>query len=106
MDKELVEIVSRRKNFIKDHSLKYLEFEGMVPNRLGKLREIVESLPNGKQKATAIEIIDWVHSNFQEVVKDWQALQEGSKLRNVLEDYVGQIKSHDNSGTSPKKDSR
>jgi len=105
MDKKIVDMVSQRKDFLKDHSLKYLEFEALVPNKLGFLREIAESLPDGKRKASMIEIIEWIHKSFQEVLNDYQCLQEGSKLRNVLADHVATIKANDNSGTSPKKNS-
>lgn len=106
MDNKIVDMISERPDFVKDNSLKYLEFEGLVPNRLGKLLEIVETLPQGKNKATAIEIIDWIHKSFQEVVNDYKCLQEGSKLRNILADHVANIKMHDNSGTSTQKNSK
>ena len=106
MDSKIVQMISERPDFLKDNQLKYLEFEGLVPNRLGKLLEIVESMPQGKQKATAIEIIDWVHESFQQVVNDWACLQEGSKLRNILAEHVANQKVNDNSRTSPQKDSK
>jgi hypothetical protein len=92
MDKVIVEKVYNRENFMKNHELKYIEFKALVPNRLGKLQEIVESLPEGKQRATATEIIAWIHTSFQEVLKDYDALHEGSQLRNLLDDYVLSIK--------------
>jgi hypothetical protein len=106
MDSKIVKMISDRPDFLKDNQLKYLEFEALVPNRLGKLREIVESLPQGKQKASAVEIIDWIHESFQRVVNDWACLQEGSKLRNILADHVATQKANDNSRTSPQKDSK
>lgn len=92
MDKIIVEKVALRDKFLIDHRLKYLELEALFPNKAGKLREIIESLPNGERKATAREILRWFHEMFQEVLKDYHALHEGSQLRNVLEDYVASIK--------------
>jgi len=71
--------------------LKYLELQASVPENLGKLREIVESLPSGERKAQGRQIIDSLHTVFQEIVKDYEALQEGSQCRNVLEDLAGYI---------------
>jgi len=70
MDKLIIEKVSKRENFLKDHNLKYIELEALFPNRVGKLREIVESLPNGERKAIAGEIITWINTVFEEVLKD------------------------------------
>jgi hypothetical protein len=95
MDKVIIEKLSNRENFLKDHNDKYLALEALLPNRVGKLREIVESLPNGERKALATEIIDWVHSVCQEVLKDWHGLQEGSKLRNALDDAVQSLRYED-----------
>lgn len=106
MDNKIVDMITERPDFAKDNSLKYLEFEGLVPNRLGKLLEIVETLPHGKNKAIAIEIIDWIHKSFQEVVNDYKCLQEGSKLRNILADHVATIKANDNSRTGTQKNSK
>ena len=91
MDKVIIEKVSTRPNFLKDHNLKYLEFAALCPNRLGKLREIVESLPQGKQRALAGEILEWLNVSFAEILKDYEGLQEGSQLRNTLEDAIGSL---------------
>lgn len=106
MDNKIVDLISNRPDFAKDNMLKYLEFEALVPNRLGKLQEIVESSTTGKQKAQAVEIIDWIHKSFQEVVNDYKCLQEGSKLRNILADHVATIKANDNSRTGTQKNSQ
>jgi hypothetical protein len=90
-DKILIEKASTRSSFGIDHNLKYLDFEGTVPNKLAMLREIAESLPEGKRKAVMKEIIEYFHAAFTEVLKDWHGLQEGSKLRNVVDDCVGSL---------------
>jgi len=95
MDKVIIHKVTTRPNYLKDHNLKYLEFKALCPNRLGKLREIIESLPEGKQRATATEIITWLHESFTEVLKDYDGLQEGSELRNTLEDAIQWIQAKD-----------
>ena len=91
MDDKLIDRVTTRKNFLKDHSMKYLDFEGTVPNKLAMLQEIAESLPEGKRKASMKEIINYFQSSFQEVIKDFAGLQEGSRLRNTLEDAFGSL---------------
>jgi len=94
-DKVIIEKLSKRENFLKDHNSKYLALEALSGNRVGKLREIVESLPNGERKAIATEIIDWIDETLREVVKDWHGLQEGSKLRNALDDAVQSLRYED-----------
>ena len=91
MDKKIVDMVSQRKDFLKDHSLKYLEFEALVPNKLGFLREIAESLPDGKRRGNMTEIIAYLQNSWQEVLKDYSALQEGSAARNLIEDLTGTL---------------
>ncbi len=93
MDKVTVSKLMNRPNYLKDHNLKYLEMSSQLSNTLGKLREIAESLPNGSRKETMINAIAFIHNTFQEVLKDYDALQEGSVCRNALEDVVGMIKS-------------
>jgi len=95
MDKVIIEKLTTRPNYLKDHNLKYLEFKALVPNKVGKLAEIVESLPEGNQKATAKEIITWLQEAFAEVLKDYDGLQEGSELRNTLEDAIQWISAKD-----------
>ena len=106
MDKVIAEKVSRRETFMRDHRLKYLEFEALVPNKLARLREAIEALPNGENKSVSREIIFWIRDQFQEVLKDYHALQEGSQLRNVLDDHVATQKVNDNSRGSVKENSR
>lgn len=91
MDKVIIEKVSTREKFMVDHNLKYLEFEASVPNRLNMLREIAMSLPEGKRKAAMNEIIIYFETAFTEILKDFEGLQEGSKLRNTLEDAIGSL---------------
>ena len=91
VDKTLIEKLSTRSSFGIDHNLKYLDFEGTVPNKLAMLQEIAESLPEGKRKASMKEIINYFQSSFQEVIKDFAGLQEGSRLRNTLEDAFGSL---------------
>lgn len=91
MDKVIIEKLTSRPNYLKDHNLKYLEFKALSANRVGKLREIIESLPEGKQKALGREITDWLHQSFTEILKDYDGLQEGSQLRNTLEDAIGSL---------------
>jgi hypothetical protein len=96
MDKVIIEKLITRKNFMKDHNLKYLEFTALVPNKLDMLREIAESLPEGKRKASMKEIIVWFNDAFTEVLKDYEGLQEGSQLRNTLEDAIGSLIAKEN----------
>ena len=91
MDAKLIDKVSQRPGFQIDHKLKYLEFTGLVPNKLGLLKEIAESLPEGKRKASIREIINYFENAFTEILKDYEGLQEGSQLRNVLEDAFGSL---------------
>lgn len=95
MDKVTLQKLKNRPNVLKDHNLKYIEFKAMIPVRLGKLREIIESLPNGERRALATEIITYIHTSFQEVLKDYDALQEGSHARNLISDLVGYIELKD-----------
>ena len=91
MDKSLIERASTRSSFGIDHNLKYLHFEGTIPNNLNMLREIANSLPEGKRKASMNEIIAYLNTAWTEVLKDWHGLQEGSKLRNVVDDLAGSL---------------
>jgi len=91
MDKVTLEKLSKRPNFLKDHNLKYLEFKALSQNRVGKLREIIESLPEGKQRALGREIVEWINTGFTEILKDYDGLQEGSHLRNALEDVTASL---------------
>ena len=91
MDKVIIEKVSQRSSFGIDHNLKYLDFEGSVPNKLNALREIANSLPDGKRKATMNEIIEYFNASFTEVLKDWHGLQEASRLRNIVDDAIGSL---------------
>jgi len=91
MDAKIIERVSTRKNFLIDHNMKYLEFEASIPNNLNMLREIANSLPEGKRRASMNEIISYLHLAFTEVLKDFEGLQEGSRLRNTLEDAFGSL---------------
>lgn len=91
MDKVIIRKLTARPNYLKDHNFKYLALQASIPERLGKLREIVESLPNGERKAQGRLIVDSIHADFQEIVKDYEALQEGSQCRNVLEDLAGYV---------------
>jgi len=91
MDKVIIEKVSKREKFMQDHNLKYLEFTVVVPNKLNMLREIAESLPDGKRKASMKEIITWLNEAFTEILKDYEGLQDGSQLRNTLEDAIGSL---------------
>lgn len=96
MDKVIIEKVSKRENFLKDHNLKYLEFTALLPNKLAMLQEVAESLPEGKRKASTKEIIRWLHEAFTEILKDYEGLQEGSNLRTSLEDAIGSLLAKEN----------
>lgn len=91
MDKVTLHKLMTRPNYLKDHNLKYLELQTTITSALGKLREIVESLPNGERKATGRACIETIHTVFSEVVKDYDALQEGSACRNLLEYLAGTV---------------
>jgi hypothetical protein len=55
------------------------------------LREIANSIPDGKRKAAMNEIIEYFHAAFTEVLKDWHGLQEASRLRNIFDDVIGSL---------------
>jgi hypothetical protein len=95
MDKVTLHKLKNRPNILKDHNLKYLEFKVTIPMRVGKLREIVQSLPHGDRRTQGIEIIDYILESFNEVSKDYDALQEGSQARNLISDMVGYIELKD-----------
>lgn len=96
MDKVTLHKLTTRPNFLKDHNLKYLEFTATVPANLTLLKEIAESLPHGKRKAQVTEIITYFHNAWQEVLKDYEALQEGSIARNTIEDLAGSLAMKEN----------
>lgn len=89
MDKVIIRQLIQRPNYLKDHNMKYLELQTTITSSLARLREIVESLPQGERKASGRQCIETIHTVFQEVVKDYDALQEGSACRNLLEDLAG-----------------
>ena len=91
VDKVIIEKVSTRPNFLKDHNIKYLEFTALIPNRVAMLREIAQSLPEGKRKASLTEITEYFNEVFTEVLKDYEGLQEGSQLRNTLNNAIGSL---------------
>lgn len=96
MDKVTLHQLTTRPNFLKDHNLKYLEFTATMPANLSILREIGESLPQGKRKDQINEIITYLHNSWQEVLKDYNALQEGSAARNLIEDMAGSLAAKEN----------
>jgi len=57
MDKVTFHQLTTRPNYLKDHNLKYLEFTATIPANLSILKEIAESLPQGKRKEQINEII-------------------------------------------------
>jgi hypothetical protein len=91
MDNVKLQKLVGRPNFLKDHNFKYLEFSVTITERLAILREIGESLPQGKRKASVTEIINYIQTTFNEVLKDYHALQEGSAARNEIEDMAASL---------------
>lgn len=92
MDAKQAEKASlNKKDWSKDHKLKYIALQHTFAERVGKLREIIESLPQGKQKATATQIIDWLLLIFQDIMKDAKGLEEGSELRNIVANMTGYV---------------
>jgi len=91
MDAKLIDRIATRKTFLIDHNMKYLEFTASIPNNLNMLREIANSLPEGKRRASMTQIIEYINNAFTEVLKDFEGLQEGSHLRNALEDAIGSL---------------
>jgi len=96
MDKVQIRKLITRPNYLKDHNGKYLALEATISRDLAQLREIVESLPQGERKALGRLSIDSIHTVFTEIVKDYDALQEGSACRNLLEDLAGTIERKEN----------
>jgi hypothetical protein len=93
MDKIQIRQLIQRPNYLKDHNLKYIDLGATIVSALAKLREIVESLPQGERKALGRDCIDTIHTSYKEIAKDYDALQEGSACRNLLEDLAGTIES-------------
>jgi hypothetical protein len=96
MDKVTLHQLTTRPNFLKDHNLKYLEFSVTIPENIGTLRAIVESLPQGNRKSQGNEILTNLYNYFTEVAKDYNALQEGSAARNLIEDMAGSLATKEN----------
>lgn len=90
--KELSTKVVTRKDAFKDHRLKYHEINYAYTQHLCKLREIIESLPkDGQRYSEGLAAINGLQNFMQEVVKDFDALAEGSDARNVLTDYAATL---------------
>lgn len=91
MDSVTFHKLTTRPNFLKDHNFKYIEFTATIDKNLSILREIAESLPEGKRRGNMTEIIAYLQKSWQEVLKDYSALQEGSAARNLIEDLTGTL---------------